>query len=255
MEMKNFKEAKIGQYNIFLGGLSEKGINKKRNQDAYRIGIDENKEFAYIIVADGLGSCEFSDIGSSRVVEIIEDWILNKLSNYSFLSDNVANILIKRIVEAWNSSFESNEIHEYDTTVHLALFFKGRFLLGGIGDGMVLVDADDIIHKDLIKDNDLFSNVTNSMCSLNVEELLEFEILSEVSCQEKISIIIATDGISDDLIPEKKLTLPRYFIESINKDGIKGLQDELKDWLMNWETEGHSDDKTLCYLVVEKEVS
>lgn len=247
------KGVKIGPHRIYIGGLSEKGIDKQKNQDAFRIGVDENHELAYIIVADGLGSCKHSDQGSSRIAEIVEGWVINKLPGYTHLSDNVANILAKRMVEEWNLSYEVDAIYDYDTTVHLAVFYKGSILVGGIGDGMILVDYDDLVCKDYIDEGNLFSNVTNSMCSLSVNELLGFEIISTDSYKEHASIIISTDGIADDLIPEKKLTLPGYFRETIDKNGLDNLQSELQDWISDWETESHSDDKTLCYLAIEKE--
>lgn len=246
-------EISIGSNKVFLGGLSEKGVDKQKNQDSYRIGVDEDRELAYIIVADGLGSCKYSDQGSARITEIVENWIINKLPDYLFLSDNVANILAKRMVEEWNESYEMGAIYDYDTTVHIAVFYKGSILIGGIGDGMVLVDYDDLVCKDYIDDGNLFSNVTNSMCSLNVNELLGFEIIPAGAYRDHVVIIVSTDGIADDLIPEKKLTLPGYFRDTIDKNGLDALQDELQDWILNWETESHSDDKTLCYLATEKE--
>lgn len=251
--IQNSMEIRIGRNKVFIGGVSEKGVDKQKNQDSYRIGVDEDHELAYIIVADGLGSCEHSDQGAARIAEIVENWIMNKLPNYSYFSDNVANILAKRMVEGWNESYEAGEIYNYDTTVHVAVFYKGSILVGGIGDGMVLVDYDDLVCRDYINTGNLFSNVTNSMCSLNVNELLSFKIISFASYKDHAVVIISTDGIADDLIPEKKLTLPGYFRETIDKNGLDALQDELQDWISNWETESHSDDKTLCYLAIERE--
>ena len=244
---------KVGEYVIHIGGLSEKGIDKEINQDAYKIGICEEKELAYIIVADGLGSCKHSDQGAYKIVEIVENWLLSKLSEYAFLSDNVSNIMTKRIVEEWNVSYGIDEVFDYDTTMHMAVFYKGSLLVGGIGDGMALISFDDKICKDTIDTKNLFSNVTNSMCSLNANELLEYEVIKDSDFNEKAVMILSTDGIADDLIPEKKLTLPSYFEKVINAEGLDALQNELQEWIEDWETESHSDDKTLCYLVIEKE--
>lgn len=244
---------KINKCSIALGGLSEIGVDKKVNQDAFRIGVDEDKELAYIIVADGLGSCKYSDQGATKIADILERWLLSKLPEYAFLSDNVANIMTKRIVETWNAAYDIDEINDFDTTVHLAVFYKGSLLIGGIGDGMALISYDELVCKDNIDDKNLFSNVTNSMCSLNVLELLDFEVIPESSYSDKAIVILSTDGIADDLIPEKKLTLPAYFQEVLEKQGIEALQDELKEWIEDWETESHSDDKTICYLAIEKE--
>ena len=240
-------------YKICVGGLSEKGIDKKINQDTFRIGADTEKELAYIIVADGLGSCRHSKQGAEKIADILEEWLLEKLPGYAFLSDNVANILAKRMVEAWHDSYRIEEINNFDTTVHMAAFYKESLIFGGLGDGMVLVSYDDLVCKDHVASRGLFGNVTDSMCSLNVDELLDFEIVPEKACHEKAIVIISTDGISDDLIPEKKLTLPGYFQEVLKEKGIDVLQGELKEWLDDWKTDGHSDDKTICYLMIEKE--
>lgn len=242
----------IGDCQISIGGITEIGVDKQVNQDAYRIGADAEKQLAYIIVADGLGSCKFSDKGSEKIADIIEKWILDKLPGYAFLSDNVANIMAKKIVAEWNVAYNLDEIYDYDTTVHLAVFYRGSILVGGIGDGMALLSYDRLVCKDHIDKKNLFSNVTNSMCSMDVMELLDFEIIPADSYENQAIVILATDGIADDLIPEKKLTLPEYFQEVLSESGIKNLQEELEEWISDWATENHGDDKTLCYLATKK---
>lgn len=244
-------EIKSGEKRIFIGGVSEKGVNNKLNQDAFLIGYDKDQDVAYIIVADGLGSCKNSAQGSKRVTEIIENWIKSQLPKYAYLSNNVANIFAKRLMEEWQSSYDIEDINTFDTTVHVAIYYKGSIMIGGIGDGMELINCDDLYAKDRIDHKDLFSNVTNSMCSINAEELLSFEIVSKDSYNNIVTIIIATDGIADDLIPEKKMTLLPYFYDVLTQQGSDAMQSELKEWLKDWETESHSDDKTICYLVVK----
>ena len=243
----------IDQYNIFIGGLSEKGVDKKINQDAFCVGINEKYELAYIIVADGLGSCKYSDVGAGQIVEIIQKWFTEQLPQYTYISENVANIMIKKMVEEWNDSHDLKTICDYDTTIHFAVFYKGSLLIGGIGDGMMLMESDNTECKDYVDEEDLFSNITNSICSLNAYELIETDIMTVDNYEKYAVVIISTDGIADDLIPDKKITLPKYFRETIERNGISSLQEELRDWISDWETENHSDDKTLCYLVVERE--
>ena len=113
------KEISIGGYHIFMGGVTQKGVDKVINQDAFLLGNNEERN---------------SDKGSKRVSEIVESWLLNQLPRYAYLSDNIANILAKRLVEEWNASYEVDEISSYDTTVHMAVFYKGSirpFLDGG----------------------------------------------------------------------------------------------------------------------------
>ncbi|WP_029232549.1 protein phosphatase 2C domain-containing protein [Butyrivibrio sp. VCB2006] len=251
---QNVKSVMLEDYKIDIGGLSQIGVDKKVNQDAFSIGVVPEKKLAYIVVADGLGSCRNSDKGSARIVEIVEKWVVDKLPEYSFMSNNVANILAKRMVQEWTASYEAEEINDYDSTVHFAVFYNGSLLVGGVGDGMALLSYDSIVCKDIASADDLFSNVTNSMCSINVSELLSTEVVDKANIKSKAIMILATDGIADDLIPEKKLTLPGYFQETIENDGVTALQSELEDWLGDWATENHSDDKTICYLSIEKRI-
>ena len=136
----------FGRKILSVAGLSEIGVSKNVNQDAFRMGISEENNLAYIIVADGLGSCRYSDQGAERIVDIIERWILDKLPGYSYLNDSVAHTLENRILQEWNASYSPEEIYDYDTTVHAAVFYKGSILVGGIGDGMALIKIGDLVH-------------------------------------------------------------------------------------------------------------
>ena len=40
----------------------------------------------------------------------------------------------------------------------------------------------------------------------------------------------------------------------IREGSSDALQEELEEWISDWETENHSDDKTICYLAVTEEV-
>ena len=241
-------------YHIYMGGFSEIGVDKDKNQDAIKIGNIVNKEIAYILVADGLGSCRMSDVGADKIIELAEEWIINRLPMYSILSNSVANIFMKKLIEAWNMVYDVTEKYDYDTTLHFSVFYKGNVLVGGIGDGMVLLSYDDLVCKDYIDNTGSFSNVTNSMCSNDVWELMTGEIIENSGYNTEMQIIISTDGIADDLIPEKKLTLTEYFKSLIHENGVESLQTEIIDWIQDWRTEGHSDDKSLCYMIIEKEV-
>ena len=248
-----WKQLKIGDRWISIGGISETGVKKKENQDAFRIGVDCKKQIAYIIVADGLGSCMYSSQGANKIADIIEMWIMNSLPEFDSLSDSIAEEMIGRVIFEWKASYDSSYIREYDTTFHVALLYKGSLLIGGIGDGMALVSYDKFPCKDYISTHKGFSNITESICSVGSMEEVSHEIITSDSIKNRAIVIISTDGISDDLIPEKMNTLPAYFMEAIRANGIASFHLELEDWISDWQTENHSDDKTLCYLMIEME--
>ena len=60
-----------------------------------------------------------------------------------------------------------------------------------------------------------------------------------------------TDGISDDLNEKSKQELPKYLNSKLKEVGIEQLQSELIDWILNWKTQGHTDDRTICMLNID----
>ncbi len=239
----------------YLGSFSVIGKDKVINQDSCTIGCSEENGIAYIFVADGLGSCKYSDQGSKRVNDIAETWVINELPKYKELTDSVANIFYKKLIDAWEDSVLTTEkYYEYDTTFHAAIYYRGSFLVGGVGDGMAVIAIDGEMPTDVIESRDLFSNVTNSMCTLDVRNIIGGHTFKVASDKAYVAVILSSDGISDNLIPEKKLTLPTYFYDSIEEHGINALQTEIEEWLTDWQTEGHSDDKTIAYMILEKEL-
>jgi len=254
MEKRKPIVKKIENNKCYLGSFSVIGKDKAINQDDCLIGCSEEKGLAYIFVADGLGSCKYSDQGSKRINAIAENWVLNELPKYRDLTDSVANIFYKKLVDAWEDSFlKTEKYYDYDTTFHAAVYYRDAIMIGGIGDGMAVISIEGDNPTDVIDASDLFSNVTNSMCTLDVRDKIGGYTFKFSSDKAYAAIILSSDGIADDLIPEKKLTLPEYFYSTINDSGVAALQSEIEEWLTDWQTEGHSDDKTIAYMIIEKE--
>ena len=98
-------------------GLRNKTQNQK-NQDAFEARID-NKAVV-VAIADGLGSCKLSDVGSKEAVKILCDWVNNELVQYKEVDNDIARIIINRVIDRWKFSF-GEEYYDYDTTL---LFFR-----------------------------------------------------------------------------------------------------------------------------------
>ena len=62
---------------------------------------------------------------------------------------------------------------------------------------------------------------------------------SNINC--KLELLLSTDGISEDIIPEKREIFFDYFI---NLSSSK-KESKLKDTLKNWSVPGSIDDKTV----------
>lgn len=236
---------------IYINAVSVKGLYKDENQDYYSVGYIDSCKASFIAVADGLGSCKNSRQGAIMITQLISEWVRDDLSKYQKLSLNVSNILNKKVLERWYNKLQEENMDEFDTTIHYAIYYNDSILIGGIGDGMSIATIDNNENLNFIAEKDMFGNVTKSILS-NGSINMNVEIIDMCNVKEKIAIVLATDGIAEDVFPEKRLILPQYFYEAIKSNGIESLQSEIIDWLNSWGTDGHNDDKTICNMIIDK---
>lgn len=246
----------VGKDNeIILNGISVIGERNKKcntpNQDAF--GIKLSDKVALIAVADGLGSCKNSNIGSEYAVECITELMENDLEKYKVVSDEMLMILNNKLIDRWRYELSQDNYLTYDTTILYAIYIGDTLIVGGIGDGMILCLYDDKTY-DLSWDKNEFSNRTVSMGARNSKELIRSKIIPLFKKSFPVTVILMTDGISDDLKEKSKQELPKYIQLKLIEIGIEQLQSELIDWILNWKTQGHTDDRTLCMLNIDKKL-
>lgn len=63
------------------------------------------------------------------------------------------------------------------------------------------------------------------------------------------ALILATDGVADDLVPEKLGEFTSWLLDELGNLPPKIRQARLREALENWPTPGHSDDKTIAVLL------
>ena len=166
--------------------VSVKGDYHNINQDSYLIeAIGMN---FCVSVADGLGSAIKSDVGSKAACQTVPDLLLhdNPLAN------------IGEIIAKWKKSLCGN-INAYDTTLKFFSLIDGKIRIGKIGDGCVctLIDGE---YEEL--DNETkFLNHTDSLLSYDPEK--SYKEIEHSQCNE-CTILLATDGFSEDMVSEKR---------------------------------------------------
>ena len=62
------------------------------------------------------------------------------------------------------------------------------------------------------------------------------------------AVVICTDGISDDLLPDKQMIFAQELNSTYADLGSEDRNRDLKRWLKEWPVPGHSDDKTIACL-------
>ncbi len=225
-------------------GASVRGPGHARksiaNQDAFR--AVHHFWGDVVVVSDGVGSLPTSDYGSATacraVIESAKMW--NEMN-----SDT--NTLIEQIHTKWLSLVKPFDPNSCSATCLFAIRpVKGPIVLGMLGDGLigVLKNNDEFIEFNEDK-NEGFSNQTNALTKTTPANLWQTAFIPQEDCS---AIVLCTDGVADDLIPEKREGFVRHIYHQGGKNNIIKATRDLRKMLENWPVPKHSDDKTLvCY--------
>lgn len=187
----------IGFYNITLQGSAHK-TEGKLCQDASDI-IRLDNGWIVSVVADGLGSCQHSDIGSTNAVHSVIEYLKNNMlaewnveDLYGVLKDAYA-AAINKITEIAESSNIS--IKEYDTTLTAAVYNGNQVIYAHVGDGgiVLLQENGQYVQLTTAQKGDEF----NSVEPLRNEKAWTFGASGENVC----AFAMFTDGIYDIVCP------------------------------------------------------
>lgn len=211
------------------------------NQDSYSYKIIKNGFIA--AVADGLGSKKYSHIGSQAVCKAVikasEAWLKEKAKS--------EKTLLKLIYAYWELYLGEYHKEDCGTTCLFVLCYNKDLFCFQLGDGMILNKAKNNFYQHVSNDKD-FGNMTNSM---HEAAKIENWQINKVVTTGKNTLLISTDGVSDD-IPEDKLEgFTDFLISKVNgKNRIKRDM-IIADMLKNWTTPKHTDDKTILLITYE----
>ena len=205
------------------------------NQDALRLRGSQGGWF--LAVADGLGSRPLSQLGSRLAVRVADKCLRGGLFEQS------PRDAIQDFYRAWLTALPSNEPSSMATTILAASVREdGRCSVVQLGDGLVLYRSGGV-YGVLTGDRAGFANET---VALGVTRSFgAWQHTSFVLSQPRDGVMLMTDGLADDLVPER---LDGFFDRLI---GVAAKQSRRngKRWLARqlraWPTPMHADDKTV----------
>lgn len=202
------------------------------NQDAFNVYGVNGGFFA--AVADGLGSRALSHIGSRNAIRLARRAIKQHQSASP-------QMVMSHLKTQWLVANEAN-FREFDTTclwTHVS--DTGMLKLAQVGDGLVIVKSAGIFRV-LTPKRDGFANQTYTLGLAESEQWM--------CCQIQLSqpgdgVLLMTDGISDDLVPEQL----EQFFDAIFRRAMRLSKRAMRRWLerelAQWSTPLHGDDKSL----------
>jgi hypothetical protein len=230
----------------FFGATVQGPLHKKHGrpcEDAWK-----GKEFAgsaAIAISDGMGSKAFAARGAKAAclaaIRVARAWAT---------SPSVGPEWICRWLEAqWRFAVAPHEPQECAATCHLiAMHQEAGLVYTGLGDGMALFqEGSEPVRSLSARRLDGFANET---LALGVNHRLADWTQAQIPLPQAPWIaVLVTDGIADDLRPDKLDAFVKWLRDEIGRKPKNERLTALRRALREWPTPGHLDDKTLAVLL------
>lgn len=211
------------------------------NQDSWR--ARRYKWGNVVVVSDGLGSKAHSDHGSKAACLAV----FEAARNYQNTPAASVGDVLRLIHANWLMKIAPYASTECSATCLFVIQTEGTITLGRLGDGMIAVLGETDEHHLILSDtrHDSFSNFTNSLQQAFRPEEWETATIASAACH---AVVLCTDGISDDLLPEKQKIFAQELCSTYSNVKPEERKRDLRRWLSEWPVPGHSDDKTIACL-------
>lgn len=228
---------------MISGGVSVKGAYHRENQDYYYSGVF--KRGFVLIVSDGLGSRENSQIGSKMICESI----IQVLNNYEEYEDYpIKEYLIPKIHEEWIRRLKSYDISTCYATLLACIVTSNKIIAIRLGDGFLGIKLENKVEVLFDRKEHYFANQTD--CMTEELELKLWEVL-EITDGVFEGAIACTDGIGiEPSTQEGYKSFTNEFIQGYIGEESTTIIKEIEQWIINWTG---SDDKTIAFLLKESE--
>lgn len=233
----------LNDWNLFdvsLIGPKHK-VTQNPNQDsATSVHL---KHCDILVVADGLGSHQYSHLGSQAICQAVIK-VCKMLDRY--IENMNADYFLKLVHTTWLILLQNQPIHQCGTTCLICIRTKFKIYILALGDGLVAVlDRKHNCHT-LIGEDKEFGNMTNAINeNFNMQDWQTFEYYSE----KILMVMLCTDGIADDIMMDKRESWVRDFYENYKNQTSKKIANDIRKWLKNWSVKNHHDDKTIACLM------
>jgi hypothetical protein len=193
-----------------------------------------------VVVADGLGSSRHSRTGAIAACRAAHRAVKEMAA--SGVPDPAT--LFARIEEHWRYAIAPLDPAECQTTLLLSLVHSsGGVLLGQIGDGLLALAIGDRAEP-LVPDRAGFGNETDALGIPGRRPAGRSRWLP--SPPTGFRVLLATDGVADDLRPELVGSFVTYLASQFGQLPPQERHRRLTAELRGWPTPRHFDDKTLA---------
>jgi hypothetical protein len=210
--------------------VSVPGRPDRANDDCADVSADGDA----VAVADGVGSAPLGSLGSHTAVALVLGEV-REAALRGLTGKPLGDLLARRYREVTSSD------REVATTCLFAFVTGAQVTVGQAGDGLaavLLVDR----WEALVGARGEWSNQTTALPRASVE-------CRSWPRDAVRAVFLATDGVSDDLVPGREAELVGTLVELALRDGAVQLEARLHAWLNAWPTRGSMDDRSIAILI------
>lgn len=211
----------------------------KPNQDAW-LGRARAAS-AIAVVCDGLGSRAASDHGARAACQAVA----HAVRIWSSTPGAPEELLLRLVHAMWNIRVYQKGRQASATTCQFAVVTPDqRLILAQLGDGVIVLrsESDQIVLESNDRD---FSNMTTG---LGVSSDIRDWRIRSLPLTAGTIVMLATDGIADDLEPGKRFQFLDYLMAEFTCLPVAARSRALAKALNAWPTPHHRDDKTIAVL-------
>jgi len=167
------------------------------------------------------------------------------VSRWSTADDAPLSYLSHLVEVLWRLRLHPTPPDSAATTCLLALATtKGKCIAGGVGDGLALVRTGSVLRVIIGDRGEDFANETKGLGASTGPLAWTLAELPPTDA-ERVAVL-ATDGVADDLLPERLDGFCDWLIGSFEPLAPRKRRHRLAAELRAWPTPGHLDDKTLA---------
>jgi len=248
----------LGYYNLSLQGTSHKASGTVCQDSSHTLLLDNG--WAVAIIADGLGSAKYSDVGSFLAVSTVIDhmtkhcpkkWDIKKLTAalreaFTCALRNINKKALK----------DGNQPAQYDTTLTVAIYNGSQVVFGHVGDGgiITLSKYGNILKLTRVQKGGEFNTVN----PLKNKEMWVFGSSDNDVC----AFAMFTDGIYDVICPwilaeQEQPVYVNYVRPFIDRNLLKSnsmkdfvkIKGEIETFLNSPYNANITDDKTIAAVI------
>jgi Protein phosphatase 2C len=233
---------------VHVSGASVRGpahLSQSRpNEDAWRKAAGPFG--AVLVVSDGVGSSPRARLGAEMVCRAVCGTVRSWSGRHV-----VPSRLFEQIESDWRRRIAPVNPHDSAATCLFAWIRpNGRVIVAGKGDGMAVVAQPPRMVRWVVGPRvHGFGNETAALgTTVDGQDWKHWTLKGS----SELAIVLATDGVSDDLVPERISDFVTWLVEQMKCRAPQARSRAIRRQLLSWPTPNHLDDKTLAVLLAQR---